>query len=262
MAGLVRSAIPAVAAALFATQALSQCLVPAGEATVVAVPSAEAVALDDGRVLRLADIRAADADAMRAALAELVGDRVSVAEVVPGRVDRWGRRGGDATPLLHADVAPKDTARGLRIAIVSRGLALVDPVDMSGACLAELFGAERAAEADRRGVWRTPPILPAAAEGLAKGLGRYVLVDGTVASVGETGETVYLNFGENWRTDFTALISRRDASAWGFDAPALSGKRVRVRGVLEAWNGGLIRIEHPAQVDGPRAEPRVGDAVP
>jgi micrococcal nuclease len=205
------------------------------------------VALDDGRTVRLADVRAPEPEAMTAALGELVGRRVAVSATA--RPDRWGRTVGDIAPLPAGDGHRKDTSGGFRADAVARGLALVDPVDISQPCLAELFGVERTAEASRQGIWRTSLVVPAAADGLPQQAGRYVLVDGVVASVGETRQTLYLNFGDNWRTDFTALMRRRDASDWGLVAADLAGRRVRVRGVLEAWNGGLIRIEHPAQVE-------------
>ena len=44
----------------------------------------------------------------------------------------------------------------------------------------------------------------------------------------------------------------------GLRAPAaLEGARVRIRGVLEAWNGGLIKVEHPAQIERLDAPARV-----
>ena len=68
-------------------------------------------------------------------------------------------------------------------------------------------------------------------------------------NVGETKRTIYLNFGEDYRTDFTALIRRSDAAGWGDGLKDLAGVSVRIRGVMEAWNGGLIRIEHPGQIE-------------
>ena len=222
----------------------AQCLVASGEARVTAA-AATTLTLDDGRRVKLADVRPAGPLAA-AWLGRLVGSRV---KIVAGGTDRWGRVVGDVVPLEPRDAALKDTDRGLVVAMLASGVALVDPVDMSAPCLAELFGAERTAEANRRGVWQEPPVVSAAAEGLAQGSGRFVLVDGTVASVGETKQSLYLDFGTSWRTDFTVMIRRRDASEWGLDVNALLQKPIRVRGVLEAWNGGLIRLEHPAQIE-------------
>ena len=76
-----------------------------------------------------------------------------------------------------------------------------------------------------------------------------VLVEGTVLDVGQSRRTIFLNFGTDWRTDFTAMIVQATARTWTEAPAALAGERVRIRGVLEAWNGGLIKVEHPAQIE-------------
>ncbi|MBJ3777749.1 thermonuclease family protein [Acuticoccus mangrovi] len=198
------------------------------------------VTLDDGRAVRLADVRVVEGAEPPVGL----DGREALLRPLP-ELDRYGRTVGD--------IVLKDTTASLSASLVARGLAFVDPVAMSEQCLSVLFAAERRAEAESRGLWaQAGTVVPAGTPNLVDQAGRYVIVDGTVESVGETKRTIYLNFGGDYRTDFTALVRRNDARGWGDGLTALKGARVRIRGVLEAWNGGLIRIEHPAQIE--RAE--------
>jgi hypothetical protein len=151
------------------------------------------------------------------------------------------------------------TGESLSAMLLRRGLAFVDPAVMQDGCHRELFAAEAAGRTSGAGLWAAPgPTRRADAPDLEAVAGRYALVEGTVASTARTRRTVYLNFGEDYRTDFTALARRRDVRPWEDRLLGLEGERVRIRGVLEAWHGGLIRIEHPAQVErlGPSAQPR------
>ncbi|HUU65954.1 MAG TPA: hypothetical protein VMW57_01560 [Methyloceanibacter sp.] len=61
-----------------------------------------------------------------------------------------------------------------------------------------------------------------------------------------------MNFTQDWRSDFTITIARRDlaaSEASGLDLARLPGTRVRVRGVVEWWNGPMIAATHPEQIE-------------
>jgi hypothetical protein len=62
----------------------------------------------------------------------------------------------------------------------------------------------------------------------------------------------YLNFGADWRSDFTITIAPKDRrlfEADGIDPLIYQGKRVRVRGWLKSYNGPLIDATHPEQIE-------------
>lgn len=230
-----------VATTAGAVRAEPACLTADGDGTLLAIDATLTARLDDGRTVRLADVTAA------APLPELSGP-VGVYRAVP-ETDRYGR--------LVGDLVRKATGASVREELIASGLAFVDPTVMSEACLQALFAAERSAEAARRGVWAGNPVIEADSPALDGAVGRMVIVAGTVKSIGETKQTIYLNFGDRFRTDFTVIVRKGDARGWGEAAKALRGRRVRVRGLLEAWNGGLIRVEHPAQIDALEGVPAV-----
>lgn len=63
---------------------------------------------------------------------------------------------------------------------------------------------------------------------------------------------MYLNFGADWRTDFTITIAARDLKLFeqaGLDLFALEGRTVRVRGWLDSYNGPAIEADHPEQIE-------------
>jgi micrococcal nuclease len=69
--------------------------------------------------------------------------------------------------------------------------------------------------------------------------------------VGEGGGRIYLNFADDWRSDFTISIEQDvpALAAAGIDLKGLAGKPVRVRGWIEWRNGPMIAATHPEQLE-------------
>ena len=78
------------------------------------------------------------------------------------------------------------------------------------------------------------------------------IVEGTVRAAASVRNTYYLNFGTDWKTDFTIGIPsdiRRTMSAHGIDLALFPGRRVRVHGWLESYNGPYIELFSPAWIE-------------
>jgi len=76
--------------------------------------------------------------------------------------------------------------------------------------------------------------------------GRFALIEGKVASVRENGPTIYVNFGRRRIGDITVTILKRNErsfAAAGLDLRSLAGRRIRVRGWIEARGGERAWIE-------------------
>ncbi|WP_420391888.1 thermonuclease family protein [Acuticoccus sp.] len=225
------------------TASATGCEGPREPVTVVATAPGGLV-LADGRTVRLAEVRLAAG--AQDVLSRAVGaGAFFVPTLWEADVDRHGRVLGD---IVLEDVVADDTPKSLRDGLLEAGLALVEPTVMSVPCLEPLSAAERVAEAAGRGMWQEPG-LSAGSSDLLRHVGEGVVVSGTVRSVGGTRRTLYLNFGEDWATDFTVLVRRDGTGDWPADLATLEGEQVRVRGVLDAWKGGMIEVEHPAQVE-------------
>jgi DNA/RNA endonuclease YhcR with UshA esterase domain len=82
--------------------------------------------------------------------------------------------------------------------------------------------------------------------------GRFAIVEGKVLSVRESGATIYVNFGRRWDEDFTVTISKRSErlfAASGVMPKSLTGRRIRIRGVVEERGGPWIEAVLPRQIE-------------
>lgn len=82
------------------------------------------------------------------------------------------------------------------------------------------------------------------------------LVTGVVKDVWARGDTVFLNFGENWRNDFTVRARashmkslRRRLEENDMDFEKMIGQNVRVRGFVFDANGPMIDLSNAAQLE-------------
>ena len=235
------------------------CETVAGESgRVDAVRDGATLVLADGLVVRLAAIAAPEppegtaaadwplAAVARQALAKLaLGRAVSLAYPDAGR-DRYGR--------AVAFVAVDGGAPSLAAALLAEGLARVRPAEEPPSCLAPLFATEREAREKQLGLWADPYYAIRAAHdpALAERADAYDLVEGRVLSVGIRGPVAYLDFGQDWRTDFTAVITGPAAkalTAGGVEPAALAGRHVRLRGWIEQRDGPSLRVTHPTQLE-------------
>jgi endonuclease YncB( thermonuclease family) len=184
------------------------------------------------------------------ALAALIADR-EVILVHPKLVtDRYGRIVADAA------VAGTDAGAGsVAKLLLSQGLARVAAPAGEPACAADLLAAERPARAQKLGLWADPRYFPKAADdpaGVLVERGRFMLVEGKVASVRESGGTIYLNFGQRWSEDFTVTVLKRNErqfTAAGLALRSLAGRRVLVRGFIEERGGPWIDAMGPGQIE-------------
>lgn len=250
-------------AALFCAPLVMACDLPEGEtATVAAIEDGETIELTDGRKVRLLGVKAPSAP-----LGKRSGDpwpfvaeaKTALSRLASGaKVElRFDERRSDRHGHLLAQVY---VVRGgahiwVQEALVQDGFARVYALADARACMAELLAREDEARKARRGIWHSWAYRVQDAED-AKRLGRlthtYQLVEGTVLAVGEGRKWIYLNFADDWRTDFTISVDRKKADAFeaaGLDLRALAGKRVRVRGWVHWRNGPMIEATYPEQIE-------------
>ena len=149
----------------------------------------------------------------------------------------------------------------LQGAMVEQGLAFVRPRKDNHARMVELLAAESRARAAERGLWaerayrvRTPAQLVAEVDNLPSscGQGPFRIVEGVVRSVADNDSRVYLNFGDDYRTDFTIAIYGDDAASWREVGPAfdtLRQRTIRARGRVGSRGGPLMCVDNPAQIE-------------
>jgi hypothetical protein len=209
----------------------------------------------DGRALKLEGLLLpggtrdhAPEDIARQAISVLsdlaAGHLVTAAAAVPKR-DRYGRTRGQ---LFVVD----DGAVWLQVEMLKRGLARVAIEPDRRECVKDLYAAEAEARARHAGLWALPQYAIRHSDAVnAHDLGTFQIVEGRVASAAVKSRG-YLNFGVDWKHDFTATIAPEDMKTFraaGIDPAGYAGKTIRVRGIVEWHNGPEIEIASPDDIE-------------
>ena len=116
----------------------------------------------------------------------------------------------------------------------------------------DMLALEGEARAAGRGLWADPYYRVLSPEKAAEALDSFQLVEGKVARVSTAHGVTYVDFGADWREDFSLTIdaqARRRFIAAGLAPDSLAGRRVRVRGWLKSRNGPSIDVTHPEQIE-------------
>jgi len=111
--------------------------------------------------------------------------------------------------------------------------------------------AEASARAAKRGVWGDPALaLLLTPETALKTMAGFHIVEGTITRIYEGKSATYLNFGEDWHSDFSITIAAKQRrSMKAFLADLKAGDRVCVRGSIVEENGPMIRLNHPDNLE-------------
>jgi endonuclease YncB( thermonuclease family) len=195
--------------------------------------------------------------AARDALATLLSGAQVILRRAEFASDRYGRL------LAYVDIAQSPAPRSAQAELLAQGFARVSDLVGEADCAAELLRRERAARRAKLGLWADPYYDPLRADKPADILarrGRFALVEGDVVSVHGSGATIYVNFGRRWSEDFAVTIRKRNErkfAAAGLDVNGLAGRRVRVRGFIEAhgglagspWRAPWIEAARPEQIE-------------
>lgn len=238
----------------------------AGRGVVTEISGGETLVLDDGRAIRLMGVlgpkRASQGPgsearaAMETALAGMTLGRQVSLRTGQRKRDRYGRL--LAHVMLVADSGSEEWVQGR---LVSDGLARVISFEDNRLCTSELLALEKEARLASKGLWGNGffSVRPAMAEDLLYRLAQsYEIVEGLVVDVAAVKGRTYLNFGKDWKRDFTAFIPAKTAGMFDPDAQdlegaitlaELAGKQIRVRGWLRNYNGPSITISHPEQIE-------------
>ena len=260
---LAGAILPPIAAARAESPASAGCRFEVtGAGKVHAITDGRSFILADGREIRLAGVevplsprpgetgaRAAAGLAARQALESILsGQDVELRQHVAA-ADRYGR----TLALVHVvgDGAQQSVAHEM----LARGFARVSAHVGERPCAEELLARERAARQAKLGLWGEPYYVIVAAENWAELIaerGHFAVAEGRVASVRESGGTIYVNFGRRWSQALTVTILKRHErsfAAAGIEPKRLENRRVRVRGWVDDRNGPRIEATRPEQIE-------------
>ncbi len=251
------AALLGIVLALASAQAALACELEEGPRLAVArVVDVETLRLDDGREVRLIGAlapRAFDTGAAtrhwpaeeeaRAALERLVLGRTVELAFARHRLDRYGRL---VAHVFVVGASPEDRV-WVQGALLEAGHARSYALPGAAECQDLLRAREDVARTAGLGLWRNAAyaIRDAARPfDLLRHRATFQIVEGRVRHVAKVGSRIYLNFGDDWRRDFTIGVrtGRSTAAAGAIDWPTLEGARVRVRGWIDRRNGPFIEL--------------------
>lgn len=222
---------------------------------VTEVVDGDTVRLEDGRQVRFTGIQAPKlplgrpgfrpwplAAAAKAAMEKLSLGREASLGYGGRREDRYGR-------LLAQVFVDGAWLQGEMIRL---GMARVYSFADNTACIAALLALEREARDARRGIWGLDWYAVQEAGPEVGPYGSFQLVEGRVAEVAVVRGRLYINYGQDWRTDFTVSAAPKARARFdreGFDYAGLQGRRIRVRGWIDKRNGPLMPLSHREQIE-------------
>jgi len=221
-------------------------------AVIAAAIDGDTLQLADGRVLRLAAIMAPKdseslAAAARAALATAVGRQLRL-EFGARQTDRHGRL------LAQAWLSTADGTKEvwLQEMLLAQGFARVASTGDTRTLVPALLRIEAQARSAGRGLWADPAYRVRTPADAGDVVNSFQIVEGRVLTAARVHGGGYLNFGADYKTDFTLsfdgeALQRLQES--GIDFKSLEGVRLRARGWLRYFNGPLIDITHPEQIE-------------
>jgi endonuclease YncB( thermonuclease family) len=182
-------------------------------------------------------------DGAEAALSQLIEGRVACLALFEPRRDRYGR--------LLAQVY-RDDGLWIQGELLRRGFARVHVTADTRPLASEMLAIENQARRAGEGLWRDPRFRVRSAAGAGRALGSFQLIEGRVVEAARRADRWYLNFGEDWRSDFTVIIpahALHDFAAAKVDPYALRARVIRVRGWVESFNGPMIEAVIPEQIE-------------
>tara|TARA_R110002126_G_scaffold13118_1_gene56225 strand:- start:463804 stop:464700 length:897 start_codon:yes stop_codon:yes gene_type:complete len=151
---------------------------------------------------------------------------------------------------VHA-VTQKDKT-WLQAALLTTGHAQLRTRSDWPALITRMQRIESTARIEKIGLWLIPDLSIMDALKITDEQRGFHLVEGRVHSVAMHKNIVYLNFGDNWREDFTVVVPstmRRVFAKNGIDIMGKGGEILRVRGWIDSYNGPFIEIDHAEQIE-------------
>ncbi len=230
-------------------------LVREEQARVTGVTDGDTLILDTGVVVRLVGIQAPKLALGRKGFKTwpLAGEaRKALQDMIQGRTVQMGFGGArtDRHRRTLAHLYRQGDGLWVQGEMLRLGMARVYTFSDNRAMAVEMLALEREARNARRGIWAHDFYAVRLPENLDGLTDSFQLVQGKVLKFAKISDNMFLNFGADYKTDFTVVIDRKDWPRFAVDAPErYAGKTVNVRGWLEQWNGPMLRVSHPEQIE-------------
>lgn len=210
------------------------------------------VRLLDGRIVQLTgidipdfnpanpgEISAQAIDALRLMLEKKEATLYQTKDDGEGRRNRMGHH------LGHLETRGDKT--WIQGTLIANGLARILPAAKHTEMAAQMLKAEEEARKETAGLWKETAFAVLTPETAGTAMNNWAVVEGKISKTGASNNVVFLNFGDDWRKDFTIGIEgevRRQLSKNNIAPIEMAGKRVRIHGWVEDYNGPYIKLSN------------------
>ncbi len=157
-------------------------------------------------------------------------------------MDRYGRS------LAHLFL---DDGTWVQGEMLRRGMARVYSFADNRSVVSEMLAAESEAFVADRGIWNLEYYKIRSQEISGRFTNSFQLISGKVKEVATVRNNTYLNFGDDYREDFTIVVPsrvKRMFDQMDINLSDLENKNIIVRGWLKYYNGPSIDLTHPEQL--------------
>jgi endonuclease YncB( thermonuclease family) len=161
-----------------------------------------------------------------------------------GRVNRMGD--------MLAHLERNDGNIWVQGILLANGLARVYPSARNAEMAAQMMAAENAARTGKLGLWAGRQYRVLSPDNAGQAMHGLAVVEGTIKTTAIYNNRIFLNFGDDYRSDFTIGITpalrRRYANA-NQDPLQFANRHVRVHGWVTDYNGPYIELADPAWLE-------------
>lgn len=227
------------------------------QSEVIDVVGAQTLLMRDGSIIELSGIDVPDRygdeiSPLAVTARDILNDLMSNKKVTvyqtkdkdSGRSNRMGHS------LAHVERIDNGAwAQGTLLAL---GLARVKTQPSNAHMATEMLEIEAKARLEGIGIWGDDRYAVLSSDNAEAGLQSFAIVEGEIESVALKKNRIYINFGRDWKKDFTVSIAPQDKRAFSkakLDPLGWGGQVIRARGAIREYNGPYMEISHPAAIE-------------
>ncbi len=225
--------------------------------TVIEVINPLVIKLEDGRFIHLSGLDYPDLDyyepgdlsvtALKILDDFLTGKEVAIYQTSSSDKGRTNRLGHHIAQITRLD--DDVWVQGM---LLSFGVARTRTTAHNSDMATQMLALEDKARQSKQGLWEMDKYAILTPEQATSHIGSYQIIEGVIHNASMNKNRIYLNFGNNWKEDFTASISAFDLKKFTKQKiypKDWNGKKIRVRGWIESYNGPYMEIDHPKRFE-------------
>ena len=161
-----------------------------------------------------------------------------------GRLNHMGHT------LIQAKI--RDTDEWVQAHLLANGFARVRTTPDNTGFAEKMYKIESNARGLEFGLWAYPQYKVLSTKEITSDMTGFQIVEGEIHSASLIRNTIYLNFGPDWKTDFSIGVESavRKALSKGNQSPQQwAKKKIRIRGPIRFYNGAFMDLTHREQIE-------------